>query len=74
MIDYEKLLQRACCIACSFLCLREGKQNVYSRRNETKCQKNIWLKVGGVSFEEDAFMKVDYHYRLKKLEIIEGGT
>ncbi|KYG33484.1 hypothetical protein [Priestia endophytica] len=36
-----------------------------------KCQENIWLKVGGVDFEDDPCMELDYGYNLKNCATIE---
>lgn len=36
-----------------------------------KCQENIWLKTGGVDFEDDPGMELDYDYCLKTCETIE---
>lgn len=36
-----------------------------------KCQGNVWLKVGGVDFEDDPYMELDYGYNLKNCETIE---
>jgi len=41
---------------------------------EAKCQENIWLKTGGVEFEDDPYMELDYPFgvfnceSLKQLE------
>lgn len=31
---------------------------------EAKCQENIWLKRGGVDFQDDPYMELDYDYSL----------
>ncbi|WP_172463430.1 hypothetical protein [Priestia endophytica] len=36
-----------------------------------KCRENVWLKVGGVDFEDDPYTKLDYGYNLKNCETIE---
>ncbi|MEX3713469.1 hypothetical protein ABFV99_13790 [Cytobacillus horneckiae] len=38
---------------------------------EAKCQENIWLKRGGVDFEDDPMMELEYGYNLSTCQSIE---
>ena len=33
-----------------------------------KCQENIWLKTGGIAFEDDPFMELDYRFNVHNCE------
>ena len=37
---------------------------------KTKWQENGWLKIGGINFEDDPYMELDYGYNLKNCETI----
>lgn len=36
-----------------------------------KCQENIWLKRGGVMFEDDPFAEFDYEYSFHRCSSLE---